>query len=66
MIGSSSKSDSVSYGNESGRIVQIIGPVIDIEFPNNKIPKVYNALVVEGAADERPSSYLRFTAFIDK
>ena len=41
MIGSSSKSESVSYGSESGRIVQIIGPVIDIEFPNNKIPKVF-------------------------
>ena len=56
MIGSSSKSDSVSYGNESGRIVQIIGPVIDIEFPNNKIPKVYNALVIEGAASENDTT----------
>ena len=56
MIGSSSKSESVSYGNESGRIVQIIGPVIDIEFPNNKIPKVYNALVVEGATSENDTT----------
>ena len=32
----------------SGRIVQIIGAVIDIEFPRDEVPKVYDALVVEG------------------
>ena len=30
----------------SGRIVQIIGAVIDVEFPRNAVPKVYDALVV--------------------
>lgn len=31
-----------------GVVVQIIGAVVDVEFPNNKVPKVYNALEVEG------------------
>jgi len=33
----------------SGRIVQIIGAVIDVEFPRENVPKVYDALVVTGA-----------------
>ncbi len=31
----------------SGRIVQIIGAVIDVEFPRDNVPKVYDALVVD-------------------
>ena len=30
----------------SGRIVQIIGAVIDVEFPRDSVPKVYDALKV--------------------
>ncbi|MBE0488949.1 MAG: F0F1 ATP synthase subunit beta, partial [Halomonas sp.] len=30
----------------SGRIVQIIGAVIDVEFPRDDVPKVYDALKV--------------------
>ena len=32
----------------SGRIVQIIGAVIDVEFPRDEVPGVYDALMVEG------------------
>ncbi len=32
----------------SGRIVQIIGAVIDVEFPREDVPKVYDALRVTG------------------
>ncbi|AFT72676.1 ATP synthase F1, beta subunit [Alloalcanivorax dieselolei B5] len=32
----------------SGRIVQIIGAVIDVEFPRDNVPKVYDALTVDG------------------
>ena len=32
----------------SGRIVQIIGAVIDVEFPRDEVPSVYDALMVEG------------------
>ncbi len=31
----------------SGNIVQIIGAVVDVEFPSDTIPKVYDALLVE-------------------
>lgn len=31
-----------------GRIVQIIGPVMDVEFPPGKMPNIYNSLVVAG------------------
>ena len=36
--------------SEQGTIVQIIGAVIDVKFPVNKMPKVYNALSVPDAA----------------
>ena len=32
----------------SGRIVQVIGAVIDVEFPRENVPKVYDALRVAG------------------
>ncbi len=32
----------------SGKIVQIIGAVIDVEFPSESLPKIYDALLVEG------------------
>ena len=31
-----------------GKIVQIIGPVIDAEFPSGNLPRIYNALTVKG------------------
>ncbi len=34
----------------SGSIVQIIGAVIDVEFPRDSVPKVYDALKVDGGA----------------
>ncbi len=33
----------------SGRIVQIIGAVIDVEFPRDSVPKVYDALAVDNS-----------------
>jgi F-type H+/Na+-transporting ATPase subunit beta len=32
----------------SGRITQIIGPVVDVEFPSGKMPRIYNALIIQG------------------
>jgi F-type H+/Na+-transporting ATPase subunit beta len=34
----------------SGKIVQIIGAVVDVEFPRESLPKIYDALKVEGGA----------------
>jgi F-type H+-transporting ATPase subunit beta len=36
----------VGTTSKTGRISQIIGPVVDIEFPNGDLPKIYNAVVV--------------------
>nr|QCI06316.1 ATP synthase CF1 subunit beta [Dictyurus purpurascens] len=33
---------------KKGCVIQIIGPVLDIEFPNGKLPKVFNALKLKG------------------
>jgi F-type H+-transporting ATPase subunit beta len=36
----------VDTASKTGFISQIIGPVVDIEFPNGELPKIYNALVI--------------------
>ena len=33
-----------------GKVVQIIGAVVDVEFPRSDVPKVYDALKVDGTA----------------
>ncbi len=33
-------------GTKFGKIIEIIGAVIDVEFPRNAVPKIYDALVV--------------------
>jgi F-type H+-transporting ATPase subunit beta len=33
----------------TGRIVQIIGAVIDVEFPRDRVPEIYDALYIEDA-----------------
>jgi len=41
----------VDTASKTGFISQIIGPVLDVEFPNGELPKVYNALIV-GEGDD--------------
>jgi len=38
----------VDTASKTGFISQIIGPVLDIEFPNGELPKIYNALIISG------------------
>ena len=33
--------------NIEGKVVQVIGTVVDVEFPNDKLPEIYNALELE-------------------
>ncbi|MCH3914296.1 MAG: F0F1 ATP synthase subunit beta [Acidaminococcaceae bacterium] len=33
-----------------GKIVQVTGPVIDIQFPEGALPKIYNAITIDGVA----------------
>ncbi|MEE8425105.1 MAG: F0F1 ATP synthase subunit beta, partial [Elusimicrobiota bacterium] len=35
-----------------GKLVQVVGPVIDVEFPSGKLPSIYNALKVKMAAEK--------------
>ncbi len=32
----------------TGNITQVIGPVVDVEFPSGQLPEIYNALVISG------------------
>ncbi len=41
----------------TGKIVQVIGPVVDVEFAPGKLPSIYNALRVEGRKTEDIFSY---------
>ena len=42
----------VNTASKTGFISQIIGPVLDIEFPNGELPKIYNALVITSDSGE--------------
>ncbi len=35
-----------AQGLNFGKLVQVVGPVIDVEFPSGKLPSIYNALKV--------------------
>jgi F-type H+-transporting ATPase subunit beta len=37
----------VATAQATGRIVQVMGPVVDIEFPPDHLPEIYNALDVK-------------------
>jgi F-type H+-transporting ATPase subunit beta len=38
----------------TGKILQVIGPVVDVQFAENAIPPIYQALVIEFTAAGRP------------
>ena len=37
----------------AGRVVQVIGPVVDAEFPPGHLPNIYNALRIDAPEDKR-------------
>ncbi|MGF1674063.1 MAG: F0F1 ATP synthase subunit beta [Rivularia sp. (in: cyanobacteria)] len=39
---------STAEKTKTGYITQIIGPVVDVKFPNGKMPAIYNALNIKG------------------
>jgi F-type H+-transporting ATPase subunit beta len=44
-------------GNQQGRVVQVIGPVVDVEFSGAELPEIYTALTLTNAAiDNRPDN----------
>jgi F-type H+/Na+-transporting ATPase subunit beta len=40
-----------SNGRNVGRIVRVVGPVIDVEFDPDKMPGIYNALTIDGTTE---------------
>src|SRR5580765_6956052 len=38
----------------AGRVVQVIGPTVDVEFEPDKLPKIYNAILIEDPNRDRP------------
>ena len=41
-------------GKNTGKVVQIIGPVLDVEFPSDHLPEIYSALTVDtGEGEDR-------------
>jgi F-type H+/Na+-transporting ATPase subunit beta len=40
----------VAEATNVGKVVQVIGPVLDIEFPGGRLPDIYNAVRVTGQA----------------
>ena len=35
----------------TGRVVQVIGPVLDVEFEGEELPEIYNALEIRSAGN---------------
>jgi F-type H+-transporting ATPase subunit beta len=42
----------VNTASKTGFFSQIIGPVLDIEFPNGELPKIYNAVIITSDSGE--------------
>ena len=36
----------------TGRVIQVIGPVVDVEFPPEQLPPIYNAVVIDEQSGE--------------
>ena len=36
---------------ELGKVIQVIGPVVDVEFPPGQLPNIFNAIKIEQAGD---------------
>ncbi len=41
----------------NGKIVQVIGPVVDVEFEPGRLPSIYNALIVHGVEQKDVFAY---------
>jgi F-type H+-transporting ATPase subunit beta len=45
----------------AGKVIQVIGPVVDVEFPEGHLPAIHNALTIDAKADKaagRPEIHL--------
>jgi F-type H+-transporting ATPase subunit beta len=44
-----------------GRVLQILGPVIDVKFENGQLPEIYNALKIEYKAQNQSEVDIHLT-----
>lgn len=44
-----------------GKIIQVIGPVVDVEFPSEQLPAIYNAVKIDTANQENKSFEVNLT-----
>jgi F-type H+-transporting ATPase subunit beta len=42
-----------AQANTKGRVVQVLGPVVDVEFPSDKLPPIHNAIELQTPEGER-------------
>jgi F-type H+-transporting ATPase subunit beta len=47
---------STATATKTGKIVQVIGPVVDVEFADGHVPAIYNALTVSYEVHGKPAS----------
>src|SRR2546426_5105988 len=47
-----------------GKVVQVIGPVLDIEFEPERLPEIYNAVVIDHRGNGAPP--IRLTAEVQQ
>ncbi|NUP26941.1 MAG: F0F1 ATP synthase subunit beta [Nocardia sp.] len=47
MTAAVTREDSSRTGAATGRVVRVIGPVVDVEFPRGSIPELFNALAAD-------------------
>ena len=45
----------------TGKIVQVMGPVVDVEFETEELPEIFSALEIKLEGDSRPVSYTHLT-----
>ncbi|HEV3475164.1 MAG TPA: F0F1 ATP synthase subunit beta [Actinomycetota bacterium] len=44
--------DTTGNGKPQGRVLQVIGPVVDVEFPPDELPEIHTALELDRTLDE--------------
>src|SRR6266480_4950935 len=50
-----SSATTTTNGESTGRVVQIIGPVVDVEFPEKRLPPIYQALRIVSEGFDVPT-----------
>ena len=50
-----SSTNTATNGDSVGRVVQIIGPVVDVEFPEKHLPPIYQALRIVSEGFDVPT-----------